>query len=61
MKTNKSSPLSIMFRLVLLVSGLAAFGTLSSCHTTAGLGRDMEHAGRAIENTASETHSEMHR
>ena len=39
----------ISIRLVLSVLALAGFGSLTACHTAAGLGEDVQDAGRGIE------------
>ena len=35
--------------------------TLAACNTFEGVGEDVEHAGDAIENSAEETHRELHK
>lgn len=52
---------TLIRRIILASSFLVVAGAMSSCHTTAGFGRDMEHAGKAIENTATDVHNDMHR
>ncbi len=44
-------------RTSLVLAGLFSLGFLSlGCHTTAGAGRDLEHAGREIRQEAREHH-----
>lgn len=37
-----------------------ALTSLTACNTTAGIGKDIEHAGAAIEEAAEDTHDEVH-
>jgi predicted small secreted protein len=41
--------------LIVALTGLG-FLVLPSCHTTAGMGRDLQHAGQKIESTARKAH-----
>jgi len=39
---------------LVFIAALAACFALSACNTTAGAGKDMQSAGRAVENTAND-------
>jgi predicted small secreted protein len=39
---------------LLIIAALAASFTLSACNTTAGAGKDLQSAGKAVEHTAND-------
>jgi predicted small secreted protein len=39
---------------LLIIATLAASFALSACNTTAGAGKDLQSAGKAVENTAND-------
>jgi predicted small secreted protein len=39
---------------LLIIAALAASFALSACNTTAGAGKDMQSAGKAVEHTAND-------
>lgn len=41
-------------RRLMIVTALGASFVLAACNTTAGAGKDMQSAGKAIENTAND-------
>lgn len=39
---------------LIIIAALAASFVLTACNTTAGAGKDMQSAGKAVENTAND-------
>jgi len=53
-RTFASKEISMRTFNLLTVIGLSAFLLLSACHTTAGAGKDLSSAGKAITHSADE-------
>lgn len=48
--------LSALIRLLLAACASGALFSLTSCHTAAGFGSDVQHAGRGINRVANRAH-----